>query len=122
MIKRIKRLKKSFTYASNGIWHALLTQPNMWVHTFSAMCTILLAWVLGFETLEWAILILVISQVMILEMVNTVAELIVDLASPDFSDMAKVAKDVAAGGVLISAAAAIGVGVFLFIPKILEIL
>ncbi len=118
MKKRILRLRKSFGYAGNGILHALVTQPNMWIHAFIGVCTATLAWVLGFGMLEWAILIILISQVFILEMVNTVAELVVDLASPEFSDLARSAKDVGAGAVLIAATSSVIGGAILFLPKL----
>ena len=122
MKAKIKRLNKSFTYARNGIWHTLLTQPNMWIHLFSALCTILLAWALGFNHLEWAVLLIVIILVLILEMINTVAEMLVDIASPEFSDLARMTKDVAAGSVLLAATGAILVGAILFIPKFISLL
>lgn len=118
MKNRIIRLQKSFIYAKNGIWHAMLTQPNMWIHLFAAIITLLMAWVFDFSILEWAILSIVITTVFILEMINTVAEITVDLASPEFSDLARLAKDVAAGAVLIAALGAVVVGLLLFLPKI----
>ena len=121
MKKRLQRLQKSFGYAGNGISHALLTQPNMWIHAFIGTCTLIFAWILNFSSLQWVILIILISQVFILEMVNTVAEIVVDLASPEFSDLARSAKDVAAGAVLFAAASAVIGGAILFIPKLLEV-
>jgi len=114
----LPRLMRSIGYARTGIWHALLTQPNMWVHITIAVLVSLVAWWLEFARWEWAVLVLTISVVIILEMVNTVAEIVVDLASPDFSDLARTAKDVSAGAVLIGAMGAIIIGCLLFIPKL----
>ncbi|HNT29599.1 MAG TPA: diacylglycerol kinase family protein [bacterium] len=122
MKKRLLRLHKSFIYARNGIWHALLTQPNMWIHLFIGITAMLMAWILHFSVIEWAVLLLVITLVFILEMVNTVAEIVVDIASPEFSDLARIAKDVAAGSVLIAACGALAVGLLLFGTKLWPIL
>lgn len=122
MKSRIIRLKKSFSYAKEGIWHTFLTQPNMWIHSLFAGIAVVFAFVFDFSSLEWAILSLVIFFVFVLEVINTVAEIIVDIASPDFSDLARIAKDVSAGAVLIGAIGSIVVGSFLYVPKIIELL
>lgn len=114
MKKRIKRLGKSFRYAHSGLSHALLTQPNLVTHLVLGAIVCIAAWIAHFDHIEWAILILVIALVIILEMINTVAEAIVDLASPEFSDQARIAKDVSAGAVLVAAIFSIIVGLILF--------
>jgi diacylglycerol kinase len=114
----LPRLVKSVGYARTGIWHAFLTQPNMWIHLGIGMVVSCLAWWLRFTMIEWAILLLVIFMVIILEMINTVAEIVVDIASPDFSDLARTAKDVSAGAVLIAAIMSIAVGAILFGSKL----
>ena len=113
----IPRLVKSVGYARTGIWHAFLTQPNMWVHLGVGLVVSCLAWWLRFNVLEWGILLLVIFMVLILEMINTVAEIVVDIASPEFSDLARTAKDVSAGAVLIAAIMSIIIGALLFGSK-----
>lgn len=113
-----RRLFKSVKYARAGIWHTLLTQPNMWVHLLIGTLAALLAIGLDFTVMEWAVLLIIISMVLILEMINTVAEVVVDLASPDFSELARIAKDVSAGAVLIAAITSLIVGALLFGSKL----
>lgn len=114
MKKHMKRLQKSLSHAHQGIWHTLLTQPNMLIHIFIAILTTLAAWWLNFSYLEWAILILTITLILILEMINTTAETIVDLVSPNYHELAKIAKDVSAGAVLIGSIGSIIIGILLF--------
>jgi undecaprenol kinase/diacylglycerol kinase (ATP) len=68
------------------------------------------------KRIEWIILVISIALVMAMEMVNTAIEAIVDLVSPNYHPLAKVAKDVAAGCVLVTAIASVIVGVLLFYP------
>ncbi len=119
MKKKLKRLAKSFHYASKGIHHTLKTQQNMWIHFAVGIIIFLFALYLGFNYLELAILLLTIALVLTLEMLNTVAETIIDLTSPDFSELGRIVKDVAAGAVLIAAFFSIIIGFLLFAPKLL---
>ncbi len=79
---------------------------------------IVLGFVLNLSSIEWAILIITIGLVLISEFINTSLEQIVDIVSPEKQEKAKIAKDVAAASVLVSAIVSILVAVFLFLPKI----
>ena len=83
---------------------------------------VILGWAVKLNFAEWLDLVIVISLVLILELINTSLEAIVDLVSPEIRDTAKVAKDVAAGTVLIASLASVIIGVLLFLPKILSFL
>jgi len=109
---------KSFKYALTGVKEAFKSEKNMKAHLALAFLAIILAIILNLSPAEWAILILTIGLVLILELVNTSLEKIVDLVSPEIKEEARIAKDVAAAGVLVSAVVAILVGSFLFLPKI----
>jgi diacylglycerol kinase len=121
MSKRNSMLK-SFGYAGNGIREAFKTEPNFRIHTIAAVISIILAFYFQFSLIKFAILILTITLVIILELVNTAIEKVVDKISPTYSRLAKVAKDVSAAAVLISAFAAILVGLLLFGPYIAQLL
>ncbi|OGM31503.1 hypothetical protein A2630_03715 [Candidatus Woesebacteria bacterium RIFCSPHIGHO2_01_FULL_44_10] len=112
------RLTRSFKYAFAGIGSAMKSEPNFRIHSVIALVVLVAAAVLGFNYLEWLILLLVIYFVLILELINTVLEKIVDLASPEINPQAKAAKDISAAAVLFSAVLAIVAGLVLFIPKI----
>ena len=71
------------------------------------------------DAVRWAVLVLTISLVFFAEMVNTVVEAIVDLVTPEYHPLAKVAKDVSAGAVLVTAMAAVVVGLLILGPPLL---
>ena len=112
----------SFSYAFSGIRLALKNEPNIRIHFIIAVLEAILAYFLGFSRVEWIVLAFTIAFVLILELINTTLEEIVDMVSPGTRPKAKVAKDVSAAAVLISALLAVVVGAFLFLPKILPLL
>ena len=118
MSKKYSRIK-SFEFAFEGIKTAIKNEPNFVVQLILAVLALILAAFFKFNPFEWLILILTISLVLILELINTSVEAIVDLVSEDVKDKAKVAKDVSAAAVLIASIMSIAVGAFLFLPKIL---
>jgi diacylglycerol kinase len=107
-----------FRYAFRGLWYALRTQRNARVHIFIAILAILLGVVLHISDVEFALVFVAITGVFIAEMFNTVFELCIDLASPDYHPLAKTAKDVAAGAVLLSAMLSVVIGLFVFGPHL----
>ena len=92
----------------------------MQFHLIAALAAVALAWRLDFSILEQAVLLLTIAGVITAEMVNTAIETVINKISPEFHPLAKAAKDVAAGAVLVQAIAALGVGVVLFGGKLLK--
>jgi diacylglycerol kinase len=106
----------SFGFAFSGLWYALRTQRNMRVHVFIGTCAIILGIILRIAAVEFAMIFVAITGVFIAEMFNTVFELCIDLASPGHHPLAKIAKDVAAGAVLLSAILSIIIGLFVFGP------
>jgi Diacylglycerol kinase len=111
-----------FGYAAQGIWYAIRTQRNIRVHSGVALVAILLGILLHISTIEFAIIFLTIGAVFIAEMFNTALEFCVDLVSPTYHPLAKHAKDVAAGAVLIAAIIAIIIGLCIFLPHLWPIL
>lgn len=107
-----------FGYAFSGLWYAFRTQINMKVHISLAVLAIALGIFLRITALEFAIIFLAIAGVLITEMFNTVIERCVDLASPTYHPLAKAAKDMAAGAVLLSAITAIIIALFIFGPHL----
>ena len=107
-----------FGYAFQGLWYSLRTQVNMQVHLAIAILAIALGIVLRISAVEFAMIFVAIAGVLIAEMFNTVIELCVDLASPEYHPLAKIAKDVSAGAVLVSAILAIIIALFVFGPHL----
>ncbi|MBX4205684.1 diacylglycerol kinase family protein [Candidatus Microgenomates bacterium] len=98
---------------------AFKSEPNFRIHSLSAVIVLILGLYFKISLTEWTILVLTIMGVICLELVNTAIESVVDMVSPKFSRLAKIAKDVSAAAVLISSLAAIAVGVLIFLPKII---
>lgn len=113
---------RSFRFAGAGLRYLIHTQPNFWVHGLAAVVVVLLILVLAIPVAEAGVLILAIGLVLALEAVNSAIEAIVDLISPDYHPVAKVAKDAAAAGVLIAAIVAAIVGVAVLLPPLLTLL
>lgn len=108
----------SFVYAFSGLWYALRTQRNVRVHVAVALVVITAGILLRVSAVEFAILFVAITGVFIAEMFNTVMEICVDLASPNYHPLAKIAKDVAAGAVLLNALLSVVIGLFIFGPRL----
>jgi diacylglycerol kinase (ATP) len=108
--RRTPAVFQSFNYAIEGVIHALRTQRNMRIHFAIAAAVLVLAFVYDVTRLELIALMIAIAFVLIAEMVNTAVEATIDLSTPSFDPLAKIAKDLAAGAVLIASVNAIAVG------------
>ena len=111
---------ESFNYAVEGIIHVLRTHRNMRIHFAAAIGVLILALVLGVDRIELVVLLLSIAFVLIAEMVNSAIEAAIDLATSSFDPLAKLAKDIAAGAVLIASINAIAVGYLVFSGEVSE--
>ncbi len=115
-----KAFVRSFSFAGQGVWHAIRTQRNMRVHCAAAIAVVITGAVLRIGAVQWACLALAIGLVLVAEMFNTVIEAMIDLRTSQFHPLAKAAKDGAAGAVLIASIAAIGVAIAVFVPRLLR--
>lgn len=111
---------ESFTFAIEGIVHVLRTQRNMRIHFVVAIGVLVAALAFDVSRLELIALLLAIAFVLIAEMINTAVEAAVDVASTSFDPMAKLAKDIGAGAVLIAAITAVAVGYLVFSGQVAE--
>jgi diacylglycerol kinase len=114
------KLVTSFTYAFSGLWYAFRTQRNIRIHIVMAMTVIMVSTMLHISPVEFALIFIAITGVFVAEMFNTVLEVCVDLASPRYHPLAKIAKDVAAGAVLANALLSIIIGLFVLGPYLLK--
>lgn len=121
MKEQIKARMRSFVFAGNGIAHALKTQPNARIHALATAVVALAGWWASLSGWEWTVVLLSVGMVWVAELLNTALERVVDLASPGQHELARFAKDSAAGGVLIAAVIAVLVGAIVFLPKILNL-
>lgn len=108
----------SFRYAFAGIGYLFGTQRNAQIHAAVGTLVIVAGLFFQIDRLEWLVLALTITLVIAAEGVNTAVEAVVDLASPNRHPLAKIAKDVAAGTVLLTAIGAVVVGLIVFLPRV----
>ena len=117
MAKEIRRPKRgkqgvgrSFEHAYRGMISAVRTQRNMRFHVVAAVLVLVASLLVGVSKLELAILVLTILLVFVTEMFNTAMEFVVDMVTSEYHPLAKLAKDVSAGAVLVSSVGAVLVG------------
>jgi diacylglycerol kinase (ATP) len=118
--RRAPGIFESFNYAFEGIIHVLRTQRNLRIHFAVAVVVIVFALIVNVTKLELIALLISITFVLIAEMLNTAVEAAIDIATTSFDPMAKLAKDVAAGAVLIASVNAVAVGYLVFAGKVAD--
>jgi diacylglycerol kinase (ATP) len=116
-MKRRPSIIESFNFAIEGVVHVLRTQRNLRIHFAVAVIVLVLAVLVGVSKIELIALLIAIAFVLVAEMINTAIEGAIDAATTSFDPMAKLAKDIAAGAVLISAVTAVAVGYLVFAGK-----
>lgn len=110
-----KKLVNSFKYAFSGINYAYKTQRNVKIHFVAAVIVLIVSYFWEISKLELFMLIFAISLVIITEMINTAIEKTIDLYTKEYNPLAKIAKNVAAGAVLVAAINAIIVAYLVFL-------
>lgn len=117
---RARSLWSSFRFAGRGVWHLIRTQRNARIHLAAAIGFTALAIWLGFDATRLAILWLTMALVIVTEAINTTVEAVVDLITDRYHPLARIAKDAAAGAVLIAAIGAVAVGAAIFLPALID--
>jgi diacylglycerol kinase (ATP) len=118
--RRIPLILQSFNYAFEGLIHVLRRERNMRIHFAIATGVLVLAFLSDINRFELIALMIAIAFVLIAEMVNTAVEATIDLATTSFDPLGKLAKDIAAGAVLIASANAVVVGYLVFAESLAD--
>ena len=113
-------LGASFGYAFEGILTGIRKERNMKIHCLAIVAVTCAGTLFHITPVEWCICLLLFALVASLELVNTAVEAVVELVTEERKPLAKIAKDTAAGAVLIAAIMAAVIGCIIFLPKILE--
>ncbi len=121
MYNPIRIHRVSFRHAFDGLIHNIKTQPNFRFHLIMAIFVVLAGIYFSINYIEWLILVFTFNMVLVSEMVNTAIEAMVDLITLEKNQNAKIAKDVSAGMVLVSASFSVIIGIYIFLPKILQL-
>jgi Diacylglycerol kinase len=115
---KVRKLIDSFNYAIEGIIHTIQTQRNMRIHLIIAICILIFSLFFDLSRPELLILSISITLVLIMELVNTAIETTIDLFANYYHPLARIAKNAAAGAVLISAINALLVGYIIFFDRL----
>ncbi len=113
---------RSFGYAWNGLKACIGQEQHLDFHLLAAVVVTVCGWLLGISRMEWIAVTLCIGMVIAAELFNTAIETLTDLVSPEWNALAGKAKDIAAGAVLVTAAAAAVVGLIVFTPYVVRLL
>lgn len=120
MFDNFKKSIASFKYAFAGIIATIKSERNMKIHLLVMLLVIIAGMILKLSVTEWKICIILFSLVIAGELFNTAIEAVVDMVMPDIHPKAKLAKDAAAGGVLVLAFGAAIIGLIIFLPKLID--
>lgn len=117
--KRKHTLVSSFKFGFEGIAEAAVKERNVQIHIAISIFVIIAGFVFSINKFEWIAIILSIGGMVSMEMMNTAIERTVDMYTKEYHPLAKQAKDVAAGAVLVFAIASVLIGCIIFLPKLL---
>ncbi len=113
---------ESFKYAFEGVIYVIKTQKNIRIHISCFFIIIFLGYLFNISKYEILAILIVSMLVICLEIINTAVEEVVNLCIDTYHPKAKIAKDVAAGAVLIAAICAIFIGIIVFLPKLIHLI
>ena len=116
-----QKLILSFSYAFRGIYDGIRNERNMMIHYSAVVLVIVFGITLKLSVTEWSICLILCALVISLELVNTAIEAVVDLVTDEYLELARLAKDTAAGAVLVAAITAAIVGGMIFFPKLAQL-
>ena len=108
----------SLRMALSGAIHTVRTQPNAWIELTAILLVSVVGWRLGLTPSEWAMLGLTFFGILAMEAINTAIEAVVDLVSPRYHPLAKIAKDAAAGALVFAVLGSLWVAVAIFGPRL----
>lgn len=119
---KIRKLGRSFSYAFQGINTAVKDERNLKIHIGIGLVVLMLGGWLTLSLIEWVFILFAIGGIISLELLNTALERIVNLITEEYHPLAKQAKDIAAGAVLVYAILSVVIGVIIFLPKLIKLI
>ncbi len=117
---RINRLIKSFGYSFRGLFKIFREEQNLQIQSLVAIIILILAAYMGIKPVEWCLVIMSISLVVLAEIINSALERVADVLKPRIHVYIKEVKDIMAAAVMISSISAVAVGLFVFVPYFLK--
>lgn len=117
-----RKFSSSIKYCLEGINFVITNESNFKKEIVIGIIALLLSYILKISRIEFTIILIMIALVLTSEIINTSIEKVVDLYTKDYNNLAKIAKDVSAGSVLVMSIFSLLVGVIIFLPKIINVL
>ncbi|MEA2088838.1 MAG: diacylglycerol kinase family protein [Patescibacteria group bacterium] len=121
MFFNFKRAVKSFIYAFRGLKSAWKSEQNFRFHSMAAILVLLMAVILRVERTDFIILILLIGLVLVLELVNTIFERLIDILKPRIHEYSKEIKNISSSIVLLAAFISVIIGIIIFYPYLIKV-
>ena len=117
-----KRFLNSFKYSIEGLRYAYVNEQSLLIHVIIGTTVVALGIILKIALMEWLFVLMCIGIIMATELINTSIEATIDLVSPEYNLLAKIAKDTASAAVFIFSLVAATGGLLIFIPKLISLL
>ena len=114
------KFSTSVGHAIDGIEYAVNHERNVKIEMLFGILVSIAGFLFHISIFEWLVILLTIAMVITLEFINTAIERVVDLVTTEYKELAKSAKDVAAGAVLFMSLFSVVIGIVVFLPKIIE--
>jgi len=116
-LKDKQKTSIGFRFAFNVIKEAFIKERNFRIHLYITSIVLILSFYVQLNMMEWLFIIIAIYFVLVMELVNSLFERIIDYIKPEYHIQAKIIKDIAAGVVLLTATLSIIIGLIIFLPK-----
>lgn len=117
----ILRFTSSIKNSVNGLVYAYLNEQSLTLHTFLTIFVLASGFYFNISKMQWAILVIVMAIIIVTELLNTAIEAVVDLVTKEYHELAKVAKDCASAAAFVSSLVALGLYLYVFVPKFIEL-
>ncbi|WP_241558793.1 diacylglycerol kinase family protein [Oceanobacillus halophilus] len=117
-----KRKKIGFSYAWKGLRDIYKNELNFRIHLVAALLVVIVSIFLPLSALEWVLIIFAIGFVLVVEIINSIIERMMDYLKPEYHPTVRFIKDAAAGAVLVTAIVAVLIGIIIFLPKLYVLL
>ena len=118
----IKRFTNSVKNSVNGLIYAYVNEQSLTLHAILTLIVLVSGFYFHISKMQWAILVIVVSIVMITELLNTAIEAVVDLVTNEYHELAKIAKDCASAAAFVSSLLATGLYLYVFMPQIYKLI
>ena len=116
-----KRFLNSFKNSFNGLKYAYVYEQSLLLHAILTVIVLVSGFYFHISKMQWAVLVIVVSLIMITELINTAIEAVVDLVTDEYHELAKIAKDCGSAATFVASVLAVGLYAYVFVPQIIKL-